>query len=124
MYRARVESAPRVEQQVATLQRDFDLEKQQYASLIGKLRDAEISQGIEKNQGGEHFTVLAHAALPDTPSSPNIPRVLIVTLLAGLCLGGALSLGSEYLDRSIHDHRALTDLDVPLLGEIPRIVQT
>jgi len=123
MYRARVESAPRVEQQVATLQRDFDLEKQQYANLIGKLRDAEISQGIEKNQGGEHFTVLAHAALPETPSSPNLPRVLIVTLLAGLCLGGALSLGSEYLDRSIHDHRALTDLDVPVLGEIPRIVQ-
>jgi polysaccharide chain length determinant protein (PEP-CTERM system associated) len=124
MYRARVESAPRVEQQVATLQRDFDLEKQQYANLIGKLRDAEISQGIEKNQGGEHFTVLAHAALPDTPSSPNMPRVLIVTLLAGLCLGGGLSLGSEYLDRSIHDSRALTDLDVPMLGEIPRIVQT
>lgn len=124
MYRARVESAPRVEQQVATLQRDFDLEKQQYATLMTKLRDAEISQGVEKNQGGERFTVLAHAALPETPSSPNIPRLLLVTLLVGLCLGGGLSLGIEYLDRSIHDNQSLKDLDVPVLGEIPRIALT
>ena len=121
MYRSRVESAPRVEQQVATLQRDYDLEKQQYAALINKLRDAELTQGVEKKQGSERFTVLARAALPKQPSSPNIPRVLLITLLAGLCLGGALGLGSEYLDRAIHDARALTDLDLPILGEIPRI---
>ncbi len=121
MYRARVESAPRVEQQVATLQRDYDLEKQQYSALVNKLRDAEIAEGVEKNQGGERFAVLARAALPKAPSSPNMPRLMIVTLLFGLCLGGALSLGIEYLDRSIHDARALSDLDLPVLGEIPRI---
>jgi succinoglycan biosynthesis transport protein ExoP len=121
MYRARVESAPRVEQQVATLQRDFDLEKQQYATLINKLRDAELTQGVEKNRGGERFTVQARAALPKAPSSPNMPRLLIITLLAGLCLGGALGLGLEYLDRAIYDARALRDLDLPVLAEIPRI---
>jgi len=123
MYRARVESAPRVEQQVATLQRDYDLEKQQYATLINKLRDAELAQGVEKNRGSEGFTVLARAALPKTPSSPNMPRLLIVTLLVGLCLGGALGLGLEYLDRSIYDARALTDLDLPILAEIPRLAR-
>jgi uncharacterized protein involved in exopolysaccharide biosynthesis len=121
MYRARVESAPRVEQQVATVQRDYDLEKQQYAALINKLRDAELTQGVEKNRGGERFTVQARAALPKTPSSPNMPRLLIITLLAGLCLGGALGLGLEYLDRAIYDARALRDLELPLLAEIPRI---
>jgi polysaccharide chain length determinant protein (PEP-CTERM system associated) len=121
MYRSRVESAPRVEQQVATLQRDFDLEKQQYATLINKLRDAELEQGVEKKQGSERFTVLARAALPKEPSSPNIPRLLLITLLAGVCLGGAFGLGSEYLDRAIHDARALTDLELPVLAEIPRI---
>jgi len=121
MYRARVESAPRVEQQVATLQRDYELEKQQYAALINKLRDAELTQGVERNSGSERFTVLARAALPKEPSSPNMPRLLLVTLLAGLCLGGALGLGTEYLDRAIYDARALGDLELPVLGEIPRI---
>jgi len=121
MYRTRVESAPRVEQQVATLQRDYDLEKQQYAALINKLRDAEIAQGVEKNRGGERFTILARAALPKEPSSPNLPRLLMVVLLAGLCLGGALGLGVEYLDRAIYDTRGLADLEVPVLAEIPRL---
>jgi succinoglycan biosynthesis transport protein ExoP len=120
MYRTRVESAPRVEQQVATVQRDYDLEKQQYGALISKLRDAEIAEGVENNQGSERFAVIARAALPREPSSPNMPRLMIMTLLAGLCLGGALGLGAEYLDRSIHDARALTDLELPVLGEIPR----
>jgi capsular polysaccharide biosynthesis protein len=46
---------------------------------------------------------------------------MLMTVAAGLCLGGALALGREYLDRSIHDARALNDLDLPVLGEIPRI---
>ena len=121
MYRARVESAPRVEQQVATLARDYDLEKQQYGVLINKLRDAELAQGVEKNRGSERFTIQARAALPKEPASPNLPRLLIVVLLVGLCLGGALGLGVEYLDRSIYDARSLTDLDLPVLAEIPRL---
>jgi len=47
-------------------------------------------------------------------------RTVIAT---GGLLGGGLALGREYLDRSIHDTRALNDIDVPVLGEIPRIAQ-
>lgn len=121
MYRARVESAPRVEQQIATLQREYDLEKQQYAELTSRLRSAEMNESLERNRGGEKFTVLARAPFPSTPSSPNTQRLMIVALLLGLCAGGGLALGREYLDRSIHDTRALNDLELPVLGEIPRI---
>jgi polysaccharide biosynthesis transport protein len=121
MYRARVESAPRVEQQIATLQREYDLEKQQYAELTSRLRGAEMNESLERNRGGEKFTVLARAPLPTAPSSPNTQRLMIVALLLGLCAGAGLALGREYLDRSIHDTRALNDLELPVLGEIPRI---
>jgi polysaccharide chain length determinant protein (PEP-CTERM system associated) len=121
MYRARVESAPRVEQQIATLQREYDLERQQYGELTSRLRTAEMNESLERNRGGEKFTILARAPLPTTPSSPNTQRLIIVALLLGLCAGGGLALGREYLDRSIHDTRALNDLELPVLGEIPRI---
>jgi polysaccharide biosynthesis transport protein len=121
MYRGRVESAPRVEQQIASLEREYELEKQQYAGLNTKLRQAEMQENVERSQGGERFTVLSRAPLPTTPSSPNTTRLMLVTLVGGLCLGGALALGREYLDRSIHDARGLNDLDLPVLGEIPRI---
>jgi succinoglycan biosynthesis transport protein ExoP len=121
MYRARVESAPRVEQQLATVQREYDLEKEQYGQLTTKKRNAEIAEGVERNRGGEQFTVLSYSGLPSEPYSPNTQRLLVVTILLGLCLGGGLAMGREYLDRSVHDRRALSDLDLPVLGEIPRI---
>jgi polysaccharide chain length determinant protein (PEP-CTERM system associated) len=121
MYRARVDAAPKVEQQLATVQREYDLEKSNYSNLSTKLRDAQMNESLERNQGGERFTVLQHASLPSEPFSPNIPRLLVLVLLVGVCLGGGLALGREYLDRAIYDARALSELELPILGEIPRI---
>ena len=121
MYRARVDSAPRVEQQMATLDREYELEKQQYGELMGRKRNAEIAENLERSRGGEQFTVLARAGFPTEPDSPKPIRLWTITILLGLVLGGGLALGREYLDRSIHDARGLSDLDLPVLGEIPRI---
>jgi uncharacterized protein involved in exopolysaccharide biosynthesis len=118
---AAVQSAPLVEQRVASLKREYELEKGIYASLNAKLQDAELTEGVERSQGGERFAILARAGYPSEPSSPDVPRLMIITMLLGICLGGALALGREYLDRSIHDARALHDLELPVLGEIPRI---
>jgi polysaccharide biosynthesis transport protein len=121
MYRARVDAAPRVEQQIAALRNEYELERSNYTNLTNKLRDAQMNESLERKAGGERFTVLSHASLPSQPFSPNVPRLLVLVLLVGCCLGGGLALGREYLDRSIYDTRTLTDLDLPVLGEIPRI---
>jgi polysaccharide chain length determinant protein (PEP-CTERM system associated) len=121
MYRARVDSAPRVEQQMATLQREYELEKQQYTELSARRRNAEIAEQMERSRGSEQFTVLARAGFPTEPDNPKPARLWTVVVLLGCVIGGGLALGREYLDRSIHDARALNDLDLPVLGEIPRI---
>ena len=47
---------------------------------------------------------------------------MLMSILGGICLGGALVLGREYLDRSVHDVRQLKDeFDLPVLGEVTRI---
>jgi succinoglycan biosynthesis transport protein ExoP len=121
MYRGRVDSAPRVEQQMATLTREYEIEKTQYSDLMNRKRTAEISENLERSRGGEHFVVLKSAGFPTEPDSPKPVRVWTVTILLGFVIGGALALGREYLDRAVHDARALNDLDLPVLGEIPRI---
>jgi polysaccharide chain length determinant protein (PEP-CTERM system associated) len=121
-YQARVEGAPMVEQQLSTLQRDYDLERQQYAELTSKLHAATIAENVERNRGGEEFTILYPATLPTEPIKPAPMRVMLVCLLAGMCLGVALALGREYLDRSVHNVRELKDeFHVPVLGEVTRI---
>jgi capsular polysaccharide biosynthesis protein len=45
-----------------------------------------------------------------------------MALIAGCVLGGALAVGREFLDRSVHDARALqNEFELPVLAEIPRI---
>lgn len=121
MYRARVDSAPRVEQQMASLQREYDIERAQYGDLMNRKRSAEIAENLERSRGSEQFMVLARAGFPSVPFSPNPQRLWVVTVLLGAVIGAGLALGREYLDRSIYDKRALTDLDLPVLGQIPHI---
>jgi capsular polysaccharide biosynthesis protein len=122
LYQARVEAAPMVEQQLAALQRDYDLEKQQYSELSAKLHAATIAENVERNGRGEQFTVLLPASFPTEPVKPIPWRVMVVSIVAGLCLGGAATFGREYMDRSVHDVRDLKDeFGVPVLGEVARI---
>jgi protein tyrosine kinase modulator len=121
-YQARVESAPRVEQQLASVQRDYDLERQQYSELSSKLSAAGIAENVERNKRGEQFTVLYAANLPAEPIKPVPWRVMLIAVAAGICLGAGATLGREYLDRSVHDVRDLRDeFQLPVLGEVTRI---
>ncbi|MGE3705869.1 MAG: GNVR domain-containing protein [Vicinamibacterales bacterium] len=122
MYQSRVEAAPRVEQQLVAVQRDYDLERQQYADLSARLRAATIAESVERNGRGEQFRIVSTAPLPDRPVKPVAWQVLLASLMTGLAAGVGLSLLREYLDRSVHSARDLrTAVDVPLLGEIGRI---
>ena len=121
-YQSRVESAPVVEQELASLQRDYDSEKGRYADITTRLNNARVAEDLARKQGGERFSVLYPANLPDTPIEPQPLKIMALAVAAGLVLGAIAALGREFLDRSVHDSRALqTEFEVPVLGEIPRI---
>ena len=121
-YQQRVEAAPMVEQELGSLQREYDFERENYKQLSEKHAAALVQEQITRTRGGERFSVLYGAYLPDSPESPNRARILLIALGLGIALGGALAFGREYLDWSIRDARALQDeFDVPVLAEIPRI---
>jgi polysaccharide biosynthesis transport protein len=122
MYQSRVESAPMVEQQLASLQREYDLERQQYTTLSERLQAAELTENLERGRAGEQFEVMHGANLPRIPESPDVPRILLISVGLGLVFGAAAVFGREYFDRSIHDLRSLqSEYDVPVLGEISNI---
>ena len=77
---------------------------------------------MTSSRSGEQFSVLYAATFPTEPTKPIPLRIMLMSILAGICLGAALTLGREYLDRSVYDVRQLKDeFDVPILGEVARI---
>jgi polysaccharide chain length determinant protein (PEP-CTERM system associated) len=121
-YQRRVEAAPMVEQQLAAVQREYNLAQQQYADLSSRLATASLAEDVARNRDTEQFSMLYPAGLPTEPVSPIPSRVMLIALLAGLCLGGALALAREYLDPSVHSTRDLADeFDLPVLGEVAHV---
>ena len=122
VYQARVEQTPMVEQQLASVQRDYDLEKAQYSDLSGRFHAATIAENVARNRRGEQFTILYAASHPTDPVRPIPLRVMLISIATGIFLGAALTLLREYLDRSVHDARDIKDeFDLPVLGEVGRI---
>ena len=121
-YQSRVDAAPLAEQELASLNREYELEKTRYNDLDKSLQTARSAEDVARNQGDERFSVLYPADLPTKPLEPKPSRIMAMALIAGLCLGAAAAVGRDFLDRSVHDSRALqSEFEVPVLGEIPRI---
>jgi polysaccharide chain length determinant protein (PEP-CTERM system associated) len=121
-YQSRVEAAPKVEQELASLTQAEKLEEANYAELTNKHQAAIMAEDLERKQGGERFSVLYPANLPTTPFSPDMVKLMAMAVALGLVLGGAGVVGREFLDRSVHDAGALqNEFEIPVLGEIPRI---
>jgi protein tyrosine kinase modulator len=122
IYQARMEAAPMVEQQLTSLQREYDQERQQYSDLSGKQHAATIAETVTRNRSGEQFAILYPASFPSEPTKPIPLRVMLITILMGCGLGVGLMLGSEYFDDSIHEARELKDeFDLPVIATIPRL---
>jgi succinoglycan biosynthesis transport protein ExoP len=121
-YQQRVEAAPMVEQELKSMEREYELERENYGKLSERHANALVQEQVARSRGGERFSVLNTAYLPHAPVSPNRVRILLMALGLGAALGGAMAFGREFLDRSIRDPRKLQDeFDVPVLAEIPRI---
>ena len=123
VYQARVESAPMVEQQLASVQRDYDLEKQQYVELSAKLAAAGIAENVERTRTGEQFSVLYPAAYPAEPTKPMPLRVMLLSIVAGLCLGGAARCSDASTSTAPFTTSAscATSSTCPVLGEVTHI---
>ena len=111
-----------VEQALASLTQEIELEKKRYEELSGNHRRAVTNEEIARKQGVERFTVLYPATFPGAPESPKPMRIMLMSLALGLMLGAGLVVAREFMDRSVHDARSLqSEFEIPVLGEIPRI---
>src|SRR3546814_10645651 len=83
--------------------------------LLQRYKEIEIA-GV----GANNIAIVDTAVPPGAPSSPNLLINLILAMVAGMGLAGALVLILENIDQGIRDPAIVEQkLGVPLLGVIP-----
>lgn len=121
-YKRRVEIIPKREQELLTLKRDYENIRGSYDSLLNRKLEAGIGVNLEKKQKGEQFQIIDVAHMPEKPVFPDLPKLFLTTLFAGLGLGVALSFLAEMMDNSVRRLDNLEeDIGLPVLTTIPRI---
>jgi polysaccharide chain length determinant protein (PEP-CTERM system associated) len=121
-YRARIEQTPAREQDMASLLREHQSTKETYERLLQKSESAQQAENLERRQKGEQFRIIDPARTPEKPFSPDIPRILLIGLLAAIGGGFGLAFFREQLDRSFHDSGDVeVTLALKVLATIPKI---
>jgi len=118
----RVEETPRVEQELATLTRDFRKLNENYLALLSKKLDAQMAEKLEERWKGEHFRILDPAHLPERPFAPKRSRYLLVGILLGCLMGLGAAVAAEILDHSLKAAADVKEaLPYPVLAVIPHV---
>ncbi len=119
-YQKKVEDTPKREQELLSLNRDYENIKDLYNSLLNRKLEAEIAVSMEKKQKGERFQVIDTAKLPQRPVKPDMRKILLLTLVLALGLGGGLAYLVEMMDSSYKSpEEAEKDLGLPILVSMP-----
>ncbi|HDL07211.1 MAG TPA: protein GumC, partial [Desulfobacteraceae bacterium] len=100
IYEKRVEDTPKREQQLLALKRDYQNIQSTYNSLLARKLEAEIAVNMEKKQKGEQFRILDSARLPVKPVEPDMKKLFMLVVAAGLGIGGGMIFMLEYFDTS------------------------
>lgn len=104
--------------QYALLQRDVQTSRDLYESLIKKLKDAGIDQGLRSGD----LRLIDEAELPTVPVRPRLPVNLALGLFGGLTIGLAVSFLRAGFDDSIRTPKDVETLCLlPALAVVPRL---
>jgi polysaccharide chain length determinant protein (PEP-CTERM system associated) len=119
-YQIKLDAMPSRESDLVELTRDYTTLQTSYQSLLAKREESKLAANLERRNIGEQFKVLDPARAPERPFSPNRPVITAIGAVAGLLLGAALVLLTEYRDSTLSCEDDVARLfQLPVLALVP-----
>jgi polysaccharide chain length determinant protein (PEP-CTERM system associated) len=123
-YQQRVENIPKREQELLGLRRDYENINSTYESLLSRKLEAEIALNMERKQKGEQFKILDLARQPQRPVEPDMRKLFLFAIAAGLGIGLGVAFIIEVFIPAYRSPAELeSEYDLPILAAIPQLLQ-
>jgi polysaccharide chain length determinant protein (PEP-CTERM system associated) len=122
-YEELAATAPNVEAELATLNRDYGVLRKNYDELVGRREAVRMSDAVETTGDKIQFRIVDPPQIPTVPSGP--PRLLLMSAVMFFALGGGLVVAflMAQLDDTFFSVENLRDsVGLPVLGSISRIL--
>jgi len=114
-----VSTLPKIEADLAALNRDYEVNRQQHDQLLARRESARLSQEAEQSKQDIRFKIIDPPQVPLKPTGPK--RLLLMTMVLGAGLGAGLGLGFliAQLRPTFDSRRSLMRIaDFPVYGSV------
>lgn len=117
-----IRTAPQIEAELAQLNRDYEVHKKNYESLVARRESASLTGELESSTGVVDFRLIDPPRASNTPVAPNRLLLLPLALVFGLVAGLGASFIASQLRPVFFDGRLLREVTgLPVLGSISLI---
>ena len=118
------ETAPRIEAELADLNRDYGVVKSKFEELLGRRESARLSAALEASDDKLHFRVIEPPQVPVRPSFPNRPLFSTGVLVIALAMGGAFMMVLQKTDDTVTSADMLTEtFGLRVIGVVPPVAK-
>ncbi|MDH5230206.1 MAG: hypothetical protein OEY38_09110 [Gammaproteobacteria bacterium] len=114
-----IDTIPKVEAELARLNRDYNVNRQNFESLLGRRESAKISKDVEKDTDDSLYSIVEPPKIPLVPVSPN--RLMLYSAIFFGALGCGLGLAwlLTQLKPRYHSMKTLkAEFDLPVIGSV------
>jgi polysaccharide chain length determinant protein (PEP-CTERM system associated) len=110
---------PQVEADFVQLNRDYEVNKKNFETLLARRESAQISGEMESSAGVMDFRIIDPPRVPPTPVAPKRPLLMWLVLAVGLGAGIALAFLMSQVRPVFNDRSSLQDFaNLPILGTV------
>lgn len=122
MYQKRLDNTPKWAHELSVMNRDYDIARTKYQSVVSRKVEAEIAEELESKSSKSLFNVISPAGVPVAAARPDRFGGMMIVLLLALGLGVLTAVVLEMRDDSIRDGHELRErLTLPVLAVVPEM---